>query len=154
MASTASHLAAFALILSLAATCSSAELSPNFYNESCPAALSAIKSIVDAAVAKEGRMGASLLRLHFHDCFVNTIDSEKNAIANLNSVQGFEVVDDIKTAVDSCCGGPVVSCADLLAVADRDSGGANKVTSGISRRSCSHHLQEDERYGLDSQMIE
>ncbi|XP_024026426.1 peroxidase 70 [Morus notabilis] len=109
MASTASHLAAFALILSLAATCSSAELSPNFYNESCPAALSAIKSIVDAAVAKEGRMGASLLRLHFHDCFVN----------------GFEVVDDIKTAVDSCCGGPVVSCADLLAVADRDSGGDN-----------------------------
>lgn len=73
MASTASHLAAFALILSLAATCSSAELSPNFHDESCPAALSTIKSIVEAAVEKEGRMGASLLRLHFHDCFVNVI---------------------------------------------------------------------------------
>jgi len=26
---------------------------------------------VEAAVQKEKRMGASLLRLHFHDCFVN-----------------------------------------------------------------------------------
>ncbi|XP_024019551.1 peroxidase 4 [Morus notabilis] len=97
------------------------------------AALSTIKSIVEAAVEKEGRMGASLLRLQFHDCFVNgcdgsilldsseTIDSEKNAIANMNLVRGFEVVDDIKIAVDSCCGGPIVSYADLLAVADRDS---------------------------------
>ncbi|XP_037494379.1 cationic peroxidase 1-like [Jatropha curcas] len=78
-------------------------------------------------------MGASLLRLHFHDCFVNgcdasvlldpspTIDSEKNAVANVNSARGFEVIDQIKLEVDKVCGRPVVSCADILAVAARDS---------------------------------
>ncbi|XP_061349037.1 peroxidase RIP1-like isoform X2 [Gastrolobium bilobum] len=78
-------------------------------------------------------MGASLLRLHFHDCFVNgcdgsilldptsTIDSEKNANPNFQSARGFEVVDEIKQAVDEACGKPVVSCADILAVASRDS---------------------------------
>lgn len=50
-----------------------------------------------------------------------TIDSEKNAFANFQSVRGFEVVDDIKQAVDEACGTPVVSCADILAVAARDS---------------------------------
>nr|GEY86348.1 heme peroxidase [Tanacetum cinerariifolium] len=63
----------------------------------CPQALPTIKRVVEDAVAQERRMGASLLRLHFHDCFVNgcdasvlldqtsTIDSEKNAGANVNS---------------------------------------------------------------------
>jgi len=46
-------------------------LSPNYYEFSCPNALTAIQIIVEAAVQKEPRMGASLLRLHFHDCFVN-----------------------------------------------------------------------------------
>lgn len=124
------------LILGLETTRSSAddhELSPNFYDYSCPAALPVIKRVVEAAVQKERRMGASLLRLHFHDCFVqgcdasilldpsDTIDSEKLALPNLNSVRGFEVIDDIKAEVDNSCGGPVVSCADILAVAARDS---------------------------------
>lgn len=49
----------------------SAQLSSTFYDSSCPNALSTIQSAVKAAVNKEARMGASLLRLHFHDCFVN-----------------------------------------------------------------------------------
>ncbi|WVZ17162.1 hypothetical protein V8G54_010144 [Vigna mungo] len=108
-------------------------LSTNYYDYSCPNALSTIRSVVEAAVQREQRMGASLLRLHFHDCFVNgcdgsilldpspTIDSEKNAFANVQSLRGFEVVDEIKQAVDQACGKPVVSCADILAVAARDS---------------------------------
>nr|KYP62252.1 Peroxidase N [Cajanus cajan] len=76
------------------------------------------------------RMGASLLRLHFHDCFVNGCDgsvlldggeeSEKFATPNLNSARGFEVIDRIKSSVESACNG-VVSCADILAIAARDS---------------------------------
>ncbi|XP_031095056.1 cationic peroxidase 1-like [Ipomoea triloba] len=79
-------------------------------------------------------MGGSLLRLHFHDCIINgcdasilldstsTINSEKNANANTNnSARGFEVIDRIKSEVDKICGGPIVSCADILAVAARDS---------------------------------
>ncbi|XWS13074.1 hypothetical protein CRYUN_Cryun36dG0006300 [Craigia yunnanensis] len=108
-------------------------LSPYYYANVCPNALPAIKKLVEAAVYKERRMGASLLRLHFHDCFVNgcdasilldptpTIDSEKNALANQNSARGFEVIDQIKAEVDKICGRPVVSCADILAVAARDS---------------------------------
>ncbi|KAH1068524.1 hypothetical protein GLYMA_03G038600v4 [Glycine max] len=122
-----------AFVFASLATSAFSQLSPNYYDYACPNALSTIKSVVEAAVQKEYRMGASLLRLHFHDCFVNgcdgsilldpspTIDSEKNAFANFQSVRGFEVVDDIKQAVDEACGTPVVSCADILAVAARDS---------------------------------
>ena len=49
---------------------SSSQLSSDFYSTTCPNALSTIKSVVDSAVSNEARMGASLLRLHFPDCFV------------------------------------------------------------------------------------
>ncbi|XP_010263840.1 PREDICTED: cationic peroxidase 1-like [Nelumbo nucifera] len=110
----------------------SGQLSSTFYDTSCPRALSIIKSAVDSAVSSERRMGASLLRLHFHDCFVNGCDAsillddtstftgEKTALPNANSVRGFDVIDTIKSQLESACPG-VVSCADILAVAARDS---------------------------------
>ncbi|TYI12014.1 hypothetical protein ES332_A09G246600v1 [Gossypium tomentosum] len=128
----------------LALATTSFSLSPKFYDNLCPQALPAIKRIVEAAVHREPRMGAFLLRLHFHDCFVNNdleliffvfqgcdgsllldssfaLGTEKNARGNFNSVRGFEVVDQIKFEVDRVCGRPTVSCADILAVVARDS---------------------------------
>ena len=61
----------FCLLFSLLVGMGSAQLSSTFYAKSCPNAVSTIKSAVDSAVSSEARMGASLLRLHFHDCFVN-----------------------------------------------------------------------------------
>lgn len=78
-------------------------------------------------------MAGSLLRLHFHDCFVQgcdgslllktipgVLEGEQQVLQNNNSVRGFNVVDEIKAALERQCPG-VVSCADILAMAARDS---------------------------------
>nr|ACI03401.1 peroxidase 1 [Litchi chinensis] len=108
------------------------QLCPNFYESTCPQALSIVHKGVVAAIKNETRIGASLLRLHFHDCFVNGCDGslllddtstfvgEKTAVPNNISVRGFNVVDQIKAKLEKACPG-VVSCADLLAIAARDS---------------------------------
>lgn len=127
-----SFMAILTLALLLQMGTSSAQLSTNFYSSSCPRVFSAVRSTVQSAIRNEARMGASLLRLHFHDCFVNGCDGslllddtssftgEKNAVPNRNSARGFDVVDNIKSAVENVCPG-VVSCADILAIAARDS---------------------------------
>uniref|UniRef100_A0ACD5Y501 Uncharacterized protein n=1 Tax=Avena sativa TaxID=4498 RepID=A0ACD5Y501_AVESA len=115
------------VLVALSATAASAQLSSTFYATSCPKALATIKSGVTAAVSSDPRMGASLLRLHFHDCFVNGCDAsvllsgnEQNAGPNAGSLRGFSVIDNIKTQVEAVCK-QTVSCADILAVAARDS---------------------------------
>ncbi|WVZ57352.1 hypothetical protein U9M48_007746 [Paspalum notatum var. saurae] len=124
------------LVLALAAsgiTVGSAQLSSeDYYDGSCPAALFTIRSAVATAVLLDRRMGASLLRLHFHDCFVQGCDAsvllddtasftgEKGAGPNAGSLRGFDVIDNIKMLLELLCP-QTVSCADILAVAARDS---------------------------------
>ncbi|KAI3461710.1 hypothetical protein Pfo_018373 [Paulownia fortunei] len=120
------------VMLALLMGSSSAQLSTGFYKKTCPNVFSTVNSVVKSAVGKEKRMGASLLRLHFHDCFVQGCDGsillddtssftgEKTAGPNVNSLRGYNVVDDIKSKVEAVCPG-VVSCADIVAIAARDS---------------------------------
>lgn len=59
------------LLLSLNYMPCKAQLSgETFYDATCPNALSTIRTAVSAAVSSTPRMAASLIRLHFHDCFV------------------------------------------------------------------------------------
>jgi peroxidase len=62
-------ISAFVLLLIMATA--HAQLTSNFYKKSCPNLENLVRHVVADAVRKEARMGASLLRLHFHDCFVN-----------------------------------------------------------------------------------
>ncbi|CAM0872164.1 unnamed protein product [Alopecurus aequalis] len=119
------HLLVGAVVLVCLGAAASGELSDDFYDDSCPNLDSIVQARVSAAMKAEARMGASLLRLHFHDCFVNGCDgsilldgpdSEKLAIPNLNSVRGYEVIDAIKADLEKACPG-IVSCADVVAYA-------------------------------------
>lgn len=128
----------------------------DYYKETCPLAEEIMRRIVENAVVKDPRMAASLLRLHFHDCFLMvTFDpiislicfirekciyfflrsfcmliyfgdqgcdalvllesyggmvTEKQAGPNVNSVRGFEVIDEIKFILEDACP-HTVSCA-------------------------------------------
>ncbi|KAJ7979722.1 Peroxidase [Quillaja saponaria] len=109
-----------------------AQLTPTFYDKTCPDLHTIIRSVVEDALQTDPRITASIIRLHFHDCFVNgcdgsllldnsaTILSEKEARPNNNSVRGFEVIDNIKTAVEKACP-RLVSCADILTIASEES---------------------------------
>ncbi len=66
---------------------------------------------------------AAALFLHVQGCDGSVLldgpNSEKTAQPNF-SLRGFDVVDAIKEAVEATCPG-IVSCADILAFAARDS---------------------------------
>ncbi|GJN27637.1 hypothetical protein PR202_gb15677 [Eleusine coracana subsp. coracana] len=109
-------------------------LNPHFYDHSCPQMHAIIGAIVAREHAKDPRMAASLLRMHFHDCFVQGCDAsvlldadgsgrfttEKRSNPNRDSLRGFEVIDEIKAALEHACP-HTVSCADIVAVVARDS---------------------------------
>lgn len=104
-------------------------LSSSFYDDSCPGVHDIVRRVIQRARVVDARIPASLIRLHFHDCFVQGCDgsllldndlpaimTEKEVPANDRSARGFEVVDDIKRALENACPG-IVSCADILALA-------------------------------------
>nr|P17180.1 RecName: Full=Peroxidase C3; Flags: Precursor [Armoracia rusticana]BAA14144.1 peroxidase isozyme [Armoracia rusticana]CCJ34824.1 horseradish peroxidase isoenzyme HRP_C3 [Armoracia rusticana] len=122
-----------ALILScllLQASNSNAQLRPDFYFRTCPSVFNIIGDIIVDELRTDPRIAASLLRLHFHDCFVRGCDAsilldnstsfrtEKDAAPNANSARGFGVIDRMKTSLERACP-RTVSCADVLTIASQ-----------------------------------
>ncbi|XP_057833159.2 peroxidase 12 [Cryptomeria japonica] len=108
-------------------------LSWTFYKSTCPKLESIVEKRIKFYLKKDITQAAGLLRLHFHDCFVQGCDasvlldgsasgpSEQEAPPNLTLRQkAFEIINDIKEHVDKACD-EVVSCADITALAARDS---------------------------------
>ncbi|KAB1220985.1 Peroxidase 15 [Morella rubra] len=105
-----------------------AQKSGTFYGSRCPNqnVSNIVSGVVEQAAQNDVRINPKLIRLHFHDCFVegcdssilldnaDGIESEKDAVPNSGSAGGYVVVDDIKSALENVCPG-VVSCADILA---------------------------------------
>lgn len=115
------------LAICLLSCAAHAQLSADFYADCCPSLESIVRTEMIKAISRERRIAAKLLRVFFHDCFVQGCDGsvlldapgEKTAIPNNNSLLGYEVIDTIKASVEAACPG-VVSCADILALTARD----------------------------------
>ncbi|KAM3753601.1 hypothetical protein ACB098_03G105600 [Castanea mollissima] len=103
----------------------------DYYASTCPTLFEIIKKEMECAVLADPRNAALILRLHFHDCFVQgcdgsillddtiTLQGEKKASPNINALKGFRIIDSIKNKLESECPG-IVSCADILTTAARD----------------------------------
>ncbi|CAI0395911.1 unnamed protein product [Linum tenue] len=114
------------LLLLFVAACN-AQLRVGFYSETCPSAEETVRAAVKEAMHEDMSSAARLLRLSFHDCFVQGCDAsilleaeggEAEAPGNAG-VGGFEVIGAAKKRVESLCPG-VVSCADIVMLAARD----------------------------------
>ncbi|KAL8533516.1 hypothetical protein ACS0TY_009788 [Phlomoides rotata] len=102
-----------------------------YYKSTCPTVLDIVRKEMECAVLSDPRNAALILRLHFHDCFVQgcdgsvllddtiTLQGEKKASNNMHALKGFRIIDRVKNRLESECPG-IVSCADILTIAARD----------------------------------
>ena len=52
-----------------------AQLNSTFYSLTCPNVSAIVNTAMQQALQSDPRIGASLIRLHFHDCFVQVLIS-------------------------------------------------------------------------------
>ncbi|KAM3405064.1 hypothetical protein ACQJBY_007883 [Aegilops geniculata] len=122
-------LAAAAAAVGFLAAGSEAELQVGFYNATCPIAEGVVFAEMHAILHEDPTLAPSLLRMHYHDCFVQGCDgsimlrsrrgtAERDATPN-RSMRGFDAIERIKAKLETLC--PLtVSCADIIAMAARD----------------------------------
>ncbi|KAJ8620015.1 hypothetical protein MRB53_028544 [Persea americana] len=141
-----------ALVFLLVSSCSlvlDAQSSPplvkgmsfTFYRSTCPKLEKIVTDYLRTVFRKDIGQAAALLRIHFHDCFVQGCDgsvlldgsasgpSEQDAPPNLTlRPEAFVTINALRELVQKKCG-QIVSCSDIVALAARDavalSGGPN-----------------------------
>uniref|UniRef100_A0A1D1YNK4 Peroxidase n=1 Tax=Anthurium amnicola TaxID=1678845 RepID=A0A1D1YNK4_9ARAE len=140
MASTTAFLVLVLATLPFLSTLSEAQAAPplakglswTFYKSSCPKVESIVRNYLKNAFKKDIGLAAGLLRVHFHDCFVQGCDgsvlldgsasgpSEKDAPPNLTlRPTAFAAINELRNLLQRRCG-RVVSCSDIAALAARD----------------------------------
>ncbi|KAG6493158.1 hypothetical protein ZIOFF_048135 [Zingiber officinale] len=115
------------------------QLSLDFYTHNCPQLDRIVASVTAQRFRERPATGAAVIRLFFHDCFVEGCDAsvliapsagggramagpavERDVEENRSlPEEAFETIEMAKAAVERQCPG-VVTCADILAVAARD----------------------------------
>lgn len=122
----------FLFLLTISST-SHAQLSKDYYKNSCPNVESIVRTAVERKVQLSIATAPGTLRLFFHDCFVRGCDAsvmlfswnstaEKDNSDDLSLAgDGFDTVIKAKEAVERVRGcRQKVSCADILALAARE----------------------------------
>ncbi|PIA41200.1 hypothetical protein AQUCO_02300181v1 [Aquilegia coerulea] len=107
-------------------------LSFDFHRSTCPRLERIIRDELNNAFRRDIGLAAALLRIHFHDCFVQGCDAsvllegsvagpgEQEAPPNLTlRPDAIRLLNDLRERVHRACG-QVVSCSDITALAARD----------------------------------
>ncbi|KAF7005076.1 hypothetical protein CFC21_020223 [Triticum aestivum] len=122
-------------------------LTPDYYADSCPDVRGLVRSAVGEALQKDIALAAGLIRLFYHDCFpqVHMHTYISTSMCPETDSQGcdasillagaeselqmwpnrflqraaVQLIEDIRIKVHHACG-PVVSCADIMALATHD----------------------------------
>lgn len=104
-------------------------LSEDFHANSCPQLEAIVRAEMVLALQSDITLAAGLIRIFFHDCFPQGCDASillegpntEQAMGPNQTLQqkALLLIDQIRFKVHAACG-PIVSCADILALATRD----------------------------------
>ncbi|KAF5175848.1 Peroxidase [Thalictrum thalictroides] len=107
-------------------------LSWTFHKANCPNLETIVRDYLRQVFRNDIGQAAGLLRVHFHDCFVQGCDGsvllagsasgpgEQEAPPNLTlRPQAFTIINELRNRIHRACG-QIVSCSDITALAARD----------------------------------
>ncbi|PIA25424.1 hypothetical protein AQUCO_11400002v1 [Aquilegia coerulea] len=111
-----------------------AGLSYEFHSTNCPSLETTIRDYLREILSSDTGVAAGLLRVHFHDCFVQGCDGsvllagsasgpgqgEQQAPPNLTlRARAFVIIEELRNRIHRACGA-IVSCSDIAALSARD----------------------------------
>ncbi len=98
---------------------STSPLQVGFYARSCPTAESLIQNATQAKWNVNRTITTGLLRISFHDCFVQVIHGAASTRASIREKTQKSALHNSNYVVEDACPG-IVSSADIISLATRD----------------------------------